>query len=291
MDESFVFGPALIEAVALEKAARWPRVVLGASAVEAEREHSRYYSDALQSSQSRCLTCDDEETTFIDHLGIYISEEDDPDALDHHLTLHKQATEGALAEQRAGSEVWLKWRWLADYQNHALASRLSDPERYFVTVPELRYQFVDFLDPAPYTPPGSPWYVLDRQARYPLLEMRLSHSSIPSEPGVYALYRGEKRVYVGETSSLHGRIWGGHMSRSKSMRGSALRRNVAEHLGFGSAANIYAGSTTVSDVQRETVSRWIEDCDIAWHECGSKKEARALERSLREQDLPPLNKM
>jgi hypothetical protein len=104
MDESFVFGPALVEAVALEKTARWPRIVLGASAVEAEREHSRYYSDALQSAQSRCLTCDDEETTFVDHLGIYIAEEDDPDTLDRHLTLRKRATEGALASHRAGSE-------------------------------------------------------------------------------------------------------------------------------------------------------------------------------------------
>lgn len=74
------------------------------------------------------------------------------------------------------------------------------------------------------------------------------------------------------------------------MRTSALRRNVAEYLGYGSAQAIYAGSISLGDPELDAVTTWIEGCDIAWQECEGKKAARDLERKLREQYLPKLNK-
>jgi hypothetical protein len=290
MDENFVFGPALIEAVELEKEAIWPRVVLGEDAVQAEVEHSRYYSNSLQSVQNSCLIRDEEGNIFVDQLGIYISEEDDERSLDHFLNLHKEATCNGLASNARESEVWLKWRWLADYQNHALKAGLREPDEYLVEVPEQRYLFADFLDPLWHTAPGSPWYMMDRQSRYLIGELRYSQSDLPAEPGVYALYRRGRRMYVGETSSLYTRIWGCHMCLSKSMKTSALRRNVAEHLGFATASDIYAGADSLTDEQVKQVGDWLNECEIAWIERDSKKEARTLERELKNQELPPLTK-
>jgi hypothetical protein len=172
MDENFVFGPALIEAVELEKKAIWPRVVLGEDAVQAELKHSRYYSHSLQSAQNHCLIRDEEGNVFVDQLGIYISEEDDERSLDHFLSLHREAIRNGLESHAQESKVWLKWRWLADYQNHALKAGLREPEAYLVKVPEQRYLFADFLDPLWHTAPGSPWYIMDRQSRYPIGELR-----------------------------------------------------------------------------------------------------------------------
>jgi hypothetical protein len=66
----------------------------------------------------------------------------------------------------------------------------------------------------------------------------LQPDDLPGEsPGVYTLYRDGAPTYVGlaEKQSLRGRFWGSHRSRGVSMTGSALRRNVAEHLGIATA--------------------------------------------------------
>lgn len=80
------------------------------------------------------------------------------------------------------------------------------------------------------------------------------------------------------------------MSLSKSMKASVLRRNVAEHLGFATASDIYAGAHILTDEQVKQVGDWLNECEIAWIEYGSKKESRILERELKNQELPPLTK-
>ncbi|HTZ87208.1 MAG TPA: hypothetical protein VMB05_11135, partial [Solirubrobacteraceae bacterium] len=110
ISDRFVFGPALVEAVNLEKKTRWPRVVLGADAVKAEREHSAYYSQALQSTQSRCLTSDEDGVVFVDHLGVYISKSGEliPEQA---LRAIQTVTTRALSSLERNKEPWLKWRW------------------------------------------------------------------------------------------------------------------------------------------------------------------------------------
>ena len=44
---------------------------------------------------------------------------------------------------------------------------------------------------------------------------------IPVSPGVYALYRGRTRMYVGKADSLRNRIWKNHSGRGAVMTGSA----------------------------------------------------------------------
>jgi hypothetical protein len=285
MDERFVFGPALVEAVELEKRAQWPRVVLGQDAISLERQHSAFYANPLTSAQSGCLSCDDDETIFVDHLGVYIDEEDDEAALDHFLTQHRRATEHGLEIHLDGDKPWEKWRWLAEYQNHALTSRLANPEPYMVDLGEQRHQFRDFLDEGPYTPPGSAWYVLDRQSRAKAGQADF----LPDTPGVYAFYRSNVRAYVGATGNLLRRVDKEHLGRSVAMANSALRRNLAEMLGVGDAAAIRERRVRPSTSDVDRVAAWLDKCEIGWQECETEGDALALVAELRREHLPPLN--
>jgi hypothetical protein len=38
------------------------------------------------------------------------------------------------------------------------------------------------------------------------------------------------------------------------------------------------------------VTRWIRDCEVAWISCASAPEAKALERALLKESIPPLSK-
>lgn len=286
MDERFVFGPALIEAVDLEKQARWPRVVLGDTAVQLERRHSHFYSDALQSVQSSCLTVDEEGVVFVDHMGIYIDEEDDEDVLDHFLSLHRDATAAGLAREDPGTEPWEKWRWLAEYHNHALMSRHREPEPYLVDDGGRRHEFRDFLDESPYTPPGSPWYLLDRQRRLPMT--RDAAGFLHDGPTAYAVYKDGERRYVGFTKDLVRRVTEEHLRKS-AVKTSALRRNLAEHLGFAPADKLRKGEIELDGDQVRKVDQWLRECEIGWLECDTEGEARELAERLKAQFNPPIN--
>lgn len=290
MDERFVFGPALIEAVCLEKQARWPRVVLGDDAVAVERGHSRSYATPLRSTQSQCLCVDEDGVVFVDPLGIYIDEEDDEAALVHFLALHRRATEAGLATHALGSDPWEKWRWLAEYQNHALLSRLRDPEPYLVPLDEQRHELRDFLDEGPYSPPGSAWYSLDRHQRVRVSEP-FAGDFIPDGPGVYAFYRDGARQYVGGTKSLARRVRDEHLSRGPAARNSALRRNVAELLGIATADELRRGGVRLREADIARIANWLRACEVGWQECATEAEARALATQLKREYLPPLSSM
>lgn len=74
------------------------------------------------------------------------------------------------------------------------------------------------------------------------------------------------------------------------MGNSALRRNIAEVLGFAKAASIKDGSYVPTNTQVASIRNWLLDCEIAWIECDSKADARAEERELKNQYMPPLTK-
>jgi excinuclease UvrABC nuclease subunit len=130
---------------------------------------------------------------------------------------------------------------------------------------------------------------MDRQTRHPV--PRLAKEELPTRPGVYALYRDSARMYVGKATSLRSRVAGQHGGKGASMTNSALRRNVCQHLGVASAADIKARRyrTTLDDAKR--VSDWLGDCAFAWIECETAAEALALESALRKEFKPPLNRL
>lgn len=132
------------------------------------------------------------------------------------------------------------------------------------------------------------WKRMDRSPRTSLSELQASH--LPETPGVYALYRGDDRVYVGKAKDLRGRVWRNHSGRGHSLTGSAMRRNVAEELGIASAADIKFGRYRPTDDDVLRVRSWMEECDIAWLTCESESDALALEDGLKREFRPPLTK-
>lgn len=87
----------------------------------------------------------------------------------------------------------------------------------------------------------SPWERMDAQPRRSMKTLKAA--DLPGDPGCYALYRGTSRMYVGRADCLHNRVWKNHSGRGPVMTGSALRRNVAEHLGVATANEIKRRST------------------------------------------------
>ncbi len=118
----------------------------------------------------------------------------------------------------------------------------------------------------------------------------LKQSDIPPSPGVYALYRRGRPMYVGKATSRQDRVWKNHSGRGTGMGTSALRRNVAEHLGIATAKDIKDRIYKVTDAEASRVRRWLDGCEIAWRECETEAAAKALETAMKAEYLPPLTK-
>jgi hypothetical protein len=115
-------------------------------------------------------------------------------------------------------------------------------------------------------------------------------ADIPASPGVYALYRGAERMYVGKANSLRDRIWKNHSGRGAVMTSSAMRRNIAEHLGIATSADIKARRYQPSPAEVQWVRDWLDGCDIAWVQCETNAGAETLEDEFKREHRPPLTK-
>ena len=146
MDETFVFGPALIDAVDLEKATKWPRVALSQLAADLNREVvRRFYGDPAFSPQAGELLCDTHGDVFVDHLNVWFGEEDEPSVIDHYLPRYKATIEQALATHSTGGPVWEKWKWLADYHNYSMSTNLQSPQSFLISAGPPQHGFVSFI--------------------------------------------------------------------------------------------------------------------------------------------------
>lgn len=83
---------------------------------------------------------------------------------------------------------------------------------------------------------GPLWQRMNEHPRVPA--STFSANQVPTDPGVYAWYRDGAPVYVGKAGDLNQRVWKNHMGRGVVMTGSAFRRNVSQHLGIATAADI-----------------------------------------------------
>ena len=132
------------------------------------------------------------------------------------------------------------------------------------------------------------WPEMDEEPRYSMRELRAV--DIPNTPGVYALYRDGEREYIGKAGCLRDRIWKNHSGRGAVMTSSALRRNVAEHLGIATAADIKARRYQPTTAEVAHVREWLDGCEITWTECTDEPEAVALEIGMKAEFRPPLTK-
>jgi IMP cyclohydrolase len=71
------------------------------------------------------------------------------------------------------------------------------------------------------------------------------------------------------------------------MTNSAFRRNVAEHFGIASAADIKARRYMPTFEDANVVSTFVAATELAWIECDTEDEARLLENRLKAEFMPP----
>jgi hypothetical protein len=133
------------------------------------------------------------------------------------------------------------------------------------------------------------WADMDSATR--VAAANLKRDAIPMSPGVYAWYRGVERWYVGKAACLRDRIWGNHLGKGASLSGSALRRNVAEHLDYGDPESTKRGITKLTSEQLDAVRAWLLACDVAWLSCATAAEAVDLEARLKTEFRPQLTKI
>lgn len=116
-----------------------------------------------------------------------------------------------------------------------------------------------------------------------------ARSALPEGPGVYLWRHAGRIVYVGKADSLRTRL-STHRGRGESMAGSSLRRNVAALL-YGIEPKVTGkGRERATPEQAAAVASWIRSSTVAWVECDSSADAGELEKQLRSQWLPPLNR-
>lgn len=116
---------------------------------------------------------------------------------------------------------------------------------------------------------------------------------VPTGPGVYAWYHNGKAVYSGRAlggDGLHGRIWKNHLKTGNDLSRSSFRRNVCESLGIAPTSKTTVRPTLMTDADVAPVNRWIQECEVAWIECPSAAEAKALEKALHAEWMPPLSR-
>lgn len=120
----------------------------------------------------------------------------------------------------------------------------------------------------------------------------LTAVTLPESPGVYVWLLEGNPQYVGMATSLRQRVWGKHLAGGMSLAGSSLRRNVCELL-FGIPPRLTAKPVKqkVTQAQADSIRAWLLRCDLAWVECVDAREADSLERRLRRESMPPLNRV
>ena len=140
-------------------------------------------------------------------------------------------------------------------------------------------------------PPSShEWHEILAGPTIPVRE--LAKETLPDAPGIYLWRRGGHPVYVGMATSLRGRAWSKHLGAGVSLSGSSLRRNVCELL-FGIPPSITGspGKRKVTAPQAAAIRAWLLDCDLSWLQCPTAHDAGQLERRLRSEYLPSLNRV
>jgi hypothetical protein len=122
MDEHFVFGPALIDAVCLEKSTAYPRVALTLEAAQLVRDlaPNSGYATGAEAPLVRNLLCGEDGSVFVNSFAVWFSEEDSTDRIHSLLPTHRRRIEDGLKLTADDARVHKKWQWLADYFNYAL---------------------------------------------------------------------------------------------------------------------------------------------------------------------------
>ena len=143
-DDHFQFGPALVEAVLLEKAATHPRVVLSDQAVQIVNLCAGFHGD-LADNPFHYELATEGGTTFISYLDGVVGELDDEMEVAQVLELHRVAVD---LELKAGhpAPVMVKYAWLGEYHDFVVDQWLPGHHQLKLNVPP-QHQFARYVPP------------------------------------------------------------------------------------------------------------------------------------------------
>jgi hypothetical protein len=122
MDDRFVFGPALIDAVEVEQHTGFPRIALAPATVALACDLASR-SGAMRPRQVphiQCLAHDDSGVVFVDWITTWLGEEDDDVLAQRLVALFRERIAAGMAASSARPEVSEKWQWIADYFDWAV---------------------------------------------------------------------------------------------------------------------------------------------------------------------------
>jgi hypothetical protein len=111
----------------------------------------------------------------------------------------------------------------------------------------------------------------------------------PAAPGIYVWFRDGEPWYLGVAEvSLRQRL-GRHLRPTPgSVRGTTLKRSVAQLLGIATRAESAKRVLTQAEVDR--IVAWLQGCELAWWVLPDQGSARAAETVLLGELRPPLNR-
>jgi hypothetical protein len=114
-NETFVYGPALIDAYEAEsRTAIYPRVVLTKAAADFARQDLINFGGGDVEVHRKLLAVDRDGVPFLNYLhSVY----DEPEDLEAMLLNHKAHITSRLDEHLGDARVHLKYAWLADYHD------------------------------------------------------------------------------------------------------------------------------------------------------------------------------
>jgi hypothetical protein len=107
----------------------------------------------------------------------------------------------------------------------------------------------------------------------------LDRERVPSTPGILALYRDDRLVWMGKSANLRATVAQAHALHGPSAV-SPLRRNVAAFLDLSTPAAIAAGRFKPSAEDQARISQWIRECSLGWLACASESETMTIESRL-----------
>lgn len=154
IDDSYVAGPALVEAVDLEeKVAVNPRVLLSGASVDLALDHLRDHSggDPFGEPYNWYLLQDSDDELFVNYLGAAGEDEQYVEgALERALLRHRDAVLTRAAGAGSDPRVQAKYDWLVGYHNWVATNLFDVPNAVIENaerLPEIR-RLVDRPPPA-----------------------------------------------------------------------------------------------------------------------------------------------
>lgn len=119
-DDLVSFGPALVDAVELERLACRPRVILGESMLPFVQEFVSYYSSHTDAPLNVLPARDaGDEVTFANYLAVALHLGDE--ARRQLLEQHRDSVRGQLHVHNGGDDVSAKYAWVAAYHDWFIA--------------------------------------------------------------------------------------------------------------------------------------------------------------------------